>query len=114
MRDDRVRLADVLDAIARVERYASRGRAAFDADELVRMWMVHHLQIIGEACRALSPELRERHPEVPWRAIVGMRNILVHSYFDIDAEAVWNAVERDVPALKATIERILRSSGSME
>jgi uncharacterized protein with HEPN domain len=114
MRDDRVRLADVLDAIDRVERYASRGRAAFDADELVRTWMVHHLQIIGEACRALSPELRDRHPEVPWRAIVGMRNILVHSYFDIDAEAVWNAVERDVPALKATIERILRSSGNTE
>jgi uncharacterized protein with HEPN domain len=66
MRDDRTRLADVLEAIERVERYATRGRAGFDADELLQTWVVHHLQIIGEACRGVSLELTERHPEVPW------------------------------------------------
>jgi uncharacterized protein with HEPN domain len=68
--------------------------------------MVHHLMIIGEACRALSAEFRQSHPEVPWVEIVRMRNVLVHQYFVVDRDVVWRAVERDIPALKAQLERI--------
>ena len=78
MRDDRERLLDIQEAIARIERYAELGRDAFEQDELIQNWMISHLQIIGEACRALSEDLRGQYPEVPWRAIMGMRNILVH------------------------------------
>jgi hypothetical protein len=66
---------------------------------------VHHLEIIGEACRGLSTELKGRHPEVPWSAIVGMRNILVHDYFGINLDEVWSAVERDLPTLHEQISR---------
>ena len=54
MRDDRLRLADILEAIGQIEKYPARGRAAFDKDELIRFWILHHFEIIGEACRKLS------------------------------------------------------------
>jgi uncharacterized protein with HEPN domain len=107
VRDDRQRLLDVLEAIQRIERHTTQGRAAFERDELVQTWVVHHLQIIGEALSRLTPELRAAHPEVPWAQVVGMRNILVHHYFGIDADLVWSTVEREVPALKQAITTIV-------
>ena len=75
---------------------AERGRAVFDADPLVQVWMVHHLEILGEACRSMSAEVRAAHVEVRWAAILGMRNVLVHDYFGIDLGEVWSTVERDL------------------
>jgi uncharacterized protein with HEPN domain len=107
MRDDRERLLDIQEAIERIERYAARGREAFERDELIQTWVLYHLQIIGEAARALSPEFTGQHTEVPWPRIVGMRNILVHNYFGIDAAIVWSVVERDLPPLKRQVASIL-------
>jgi uncharacterized protein with HEPN domain len=76
------------------------GHEAFVSDKKLQVWMVHHLQIIGEAVRAVSAELKELDPETPWAVIVGMRHILVHDYFGIDLDEVWNAVENDIPKLK--------------
>ncbi|MGQ0636387.1 MAG: HepT-like ribonuclease domain-containing protein [Planctomycetaceae bacterium] len=109
MRDDRRRLEDVAEAIARIERQASRGKVEFSRDELVQVWIVHHLQIIGEAVRGLSTETRDNQPQVPWSKIVGMRHILVHQYFEIDQEIVWAVVEKDLPALKSAVEGLLRT-----
>ena len=111
MRDDRSRLLDVIEAIERIERYAARGRKAFEADELLQTWVVHHIQIIGEAVRKLSDALRSEHPEIPWAQIIAMRNIVVHDYFGVDTEEVWAAVERDLPDLKRKIQAILREGG---
>lgn len=107
MRRDLDRLQDVLEAIDRIRERTALSREAFDADPLVQVWVVHHLEIAGEACRSLSPELRSRHPEVPWSAIIGMRNILVHDYFGLNLDEVWSAVERDVPRLRAQVRAIL-------
>ena len=107
MRDPKERLQDILEAIAAIERYAARDRAAFERDELLQSWFVRHLQIIGEAARALSESVRALAPEVPWPQIIGMRNILVHGYFEVDTDIVWNAVKNDVPALKPALERLL-------
>lgn len=107
MRDPRERLQDILEAIAHIERYSSRGREEFETDELIQGWCVRHLQIIGEAARTIPEETRDSIPEVPWSQIVGMRHVLVHDYFGIDAELVWNAVERDLPNLKSAIESYL-------
>ena len=107
MREDRERLLDIRDAIERIERYSARGRAAFDAEELVQTWIVHPLQIIGEAARGLTQPFRLTHPEIPWIQIVGMRNVLVHSYFDLDLDEIWVAVERSVPELKAQVAVLL-------
>jgi uncharacterized protein with HEPN domain len=112
VRDDRARLEDILQAIGSIARYAVRGRPAFDRDELVQSWMVYHLTLIGEAAARLSPGLRDRHPEIPWLRVIGMRNILIHGYFAIDLEEVWVTVERRVPILRTQIEMILREDTS--
>ena len=111
MRDPRERLQDILEAIRQIERYAARGRQAFEDDELIQNWFVRHLQIIGEAARALPQETRDRAPDVPWSKIVGMRHIVVHDYFAVDTEIVWDVIERDLPDLRRKVEGILREPG---
>ena len=69
--------------------------------------MIHHLQIIGEAAARVSNELREKHPEVAWGGMLGMRHVLVDGYFETDKELVWRVVEQDIPTLKTQIEKIL-------
>ena len=100
MRDDRERLLDVLDAIERIEKYADRGRSALYNDELVQVWIIHHLMIIGEACRALSSQFRMQYPDQVWSQASGLRNVIVHEYFGIDHEVVRGVIERDLPDLK--------------
>ncbi|MGD0827652.1 MAG: DUF86 domain-containing protein [Desulfobaccales bacterium] len=110
MRDDREKLKDILEAIERIETYSAKGRAAFEQDELIQVWFLGYLQIIGEASQAISSNIRETHPEVPWAKIIGMRNILVHNYFEIDLPVVWNAVERELPELKRQLTSIIKKS----
>lgn len=84
MRDPRERLRDILDGIARIERYAARGREAFERDELIQVWIVHHLQVIVGGAAQLGRNFLDAHPEVPWPQIVAMRNVLAHEYFGVD------------------------------
>jgi len=111
MKRDVDRLGDILEAVARIEKYVARGRQKFESDELIQNWVVHHLQIIGEAARQLSEELRKAHPEIPWARIIAMRIILVHDYFSVDLDEVWAVVEQDLSDLKRKMEAILRESG---
>lgn len=99
MREDQERLSDILEAIERIEKYATKGKYEFEREELIQNWMIYHLQVIGEAASRLSDEFRKQHPAIPWSKIIGMRNILVHHYFEIDTAIVWAAVEHDLPAL---------------
>jgi uncharacterized protein with HEPN domain len=107
LRSDRERLLDILDAIDRIEHQASRGRAAFDQNELAQTAIIRWIEIIGEAARGLSTDLRQVHPEVPWRQMVAMRNVVVHGYFDIDSELVWSVVKNDLPKLAKQIRAIV-------
>jgi uncharacterized protein with HEPN domain len=68
---------------------------------------MHAIQIIGEAARCISDEFKQRHPEIPWRRIIGMRHHLVHEYFNIDIEQIWQVVEVDIPALLPLIEPLV-------
>lgn len=66
MRDDRERLLDIREAIENVQKYANRGKVAFSEDELIQTWILHHIQILGEAAARISDEFQENHPEIPW------------------------------------------------
>lgn len=112
MRSDLARLVDILDAISGIERYLST-RESFDSDERTQTWMVSRLQIIGQAARHLSQEFRDRHSEVPWRLVIGMRNHLVHGYFDIDPDIVWAAITERIPELKLYVELALATDRSV-
>jgi uncharacterized protein with HEPN domain len=107
MRDDRERLLDIREAIENIQRYAARGKDAFSEEELIQTWVLHHIQILGEAAARISDEFQEQHPYIPWFKIVGMRNILVHDYFKIDVNAVWSVVENELPTLYDQIKHIL-------
>jgi uncharacterized protein with HEPN domain len=88
MRHAAERLRDMLEAIAAISRYAMCDKKAFEEDELLQGWFLRHLQIIGEAARALPQDVRTLAPDVPWQRIIGMRNVLEHGYFEIDTDLV--------------------------
>jgi len=109
MRNDKTYLEDILEAVNRVQKYTSKGQQVFDHDELIQNWVVHHIQIIGEATGKLSNEIKSQHPEVPWAIIKAMRNVLVHFYFGVNLEKVWKTTVSDLPVLKSQIETILKA-----
>ena len=106
MRDTSERLLDIQASITAITKYSEQGKEAFDESELVQTWIVRHLEIIGEAARAISQEFKVAHPEIPWKEIDAMRNLL-HLYFKIDTKAVWMVVERDLPDLQKHIQPLL-------
>ena len=110
MRDDDGRLRDILEAIDKIAAYTRKGREEFEGSELVQVWIVHQIQVVGEAARGLSENLRDQHPEVPWSDVIGMRNILVHEYFGIDLQEVWDTAVNDIPRLRPLIELALSSA----
>jgi len=95
------------EAISHIEKYAAHGKQAFDSSELIQVWIVHHLQILGESARGISEESQKRNSQIPWSKIIGFRNILVHHYFAIDPSEIWQVVVMDIPPLKEEIGRIL-------
>jgi uncharacterized protein with HEPN domain len=109
VRDPRQRLRDILEAIQRIQRHARRGRAEFDKDELIQSWVVRHLELIGEAAGALPDDVRALAPGVPWKAVVGLRDLLGHRDFDVDTDLVWRVVERDLPVLEPEVTNVLRT-----
>jgi uncharacterized protein with HEPN domain len=107
VRSSRERVRDMLEAINRIEKYAGRGRQAFETDELIQTYLLHYLQVLGEAAFKLPPDFQEGHPTIPWSRLRGMRHILVHDYFRIDPGVVWAVVEKDLPGLKRALLALL-------
>ncbi|HTC21853.1 MAG TPA: HepT-like ribonuclease domain-containing protein [bacterium] len=107
------RIQDMLEAVQRIEKYASQGRRAFDSDELIQVYILHYLQILGEAAYKVPADFRKKYPEVPWNMIQGTRHILVHDYFQVDLEVVWRVVEKDLPDLKRKLQDI-KAPGAQE
>jgi uncharacterized protein with HEPN domain len=87
--------------------YTRDGREGFLASRLIQDAVIRNLEVAGEAAKGLSPETRGLAPEVPWRRVAGLRDILIHHYFGVDLEAVWRVVEVDVPVLLPVIEKLI-------
>jgi uncharacterized protein with HEPN domain len=107
VKDDRVYLLHVRDAIEAITSYTAAGRDAFMADCKTQDAVIRNLEIIGEAVKRLSPSLTGAHPDVPWRQIAGMRDKLVHDYFGVDLDLVWGVVERELPTVRTRVEAVL-------
>ena len=107
MRNDREMLLDILEAIEKIEERTKGDRDIFQHDEMVQVWVLYHVQIIGEAAGRISESLRNRYTHVPWPDIVSMRNVIVHHYFGVDLDQIWDAVVNDLPALKTWSTQML-------
>ena len=107
MRDDRAWLLDILEALSNIEKYAARGERAFCEEELIQIWIIYYIQVAGEAANQLSDSFKRNHTDIPWKSIIGMRNVLVHQYFGLDLGEIWDTVTNDLPLLKAMIQELL-------
>ena len=100
-------LAHIPVAITDIENFTAEGRSGFMVDRKTQSAVVRELAVIGEAVKNLSAALVADEPAVPWRAIAGARDRLIHAYFSVDLDAVWSMVEQDLPALRANVHGIL-------
>lgn len=107
-RDDRVYIEHMIDTANKaIDFVTGLSREDFDHNEQLRLAVTHLLQIIGEAARRVSLDFRNTHPEIPWKAIVGMRSKVVHDYLNIDEDIVWDTVKNDLAPLVSELEKLL-------
>ena len=100
MSKDNAYLEDMLEAAKAIQRFTTGvSREAFKANEEKYEAVNRKFEVLGEAARRLSPEARNQFPEIPWKLLTGMRNILIHDYDDVDLDVVWDTVQKDVPVL---------------
>jgi uncharacterized protein with HEPN domain len=109
MRTDRLRLLDAIEQIELISTFSARGREAFFNDLIVQSAVLHRLALLGEACRGVSPELREAHQEIPWAQVIAFRNVIIHEYFGIDLELVWAIAAEHIATLAAQLRSVVAS-----
>lgn len=107
MRDPRLYIDDILEAIKKIEKY-TKGLTSEELEEnsLVVDGVVRNLEIIGEAAKNVPASVKREYPDIEWKKISGLRDVLAHEYFGVDLEVVWNIVTEKIPALKKNIMRI--------
>ena len=109
--EDRNRLRHMIDAARTAQRsLRGRQRSDLDTDDMLRFAVVRAIEIIGEAASRITPEGRARIAGIPWPAIISMRNRMVHAYFDIDHDVVWQTVQTELNPLLSVLEHALRQT----
>ena len=113
-KDPRVYLAHILECIQRVERFTHEGRSRFFQDVMVQDAVLRNFEVIGEAAKRLDDAYRAAHPQIPWRALSGLRDVLIHQYESVDLERVWAMVEGELPGLREAITALLPPLDQLE
>jgi uncharacterized protein with HEPN domain len=113
-KDSRVYLAQILEAVQRIEAFTSDGKTAFYRDARTQDAVLHNLAVIGEAAKRVDASFRAEHPNIPWRSMAGLGDVLIHQYNRVRLDLVWAAVENSLPDLKAEIVNILPSLDDLE
>jgi len=111
VKDDRVYLRHIIECLDAIGQYVADGRDAFFDDRKTRKAALRELQELAESTQRLSVPIKARYPAIPWRAIAGFRNVLVHDYLGLSLGRIWEVVENDLPPLRAAVESMLREVG---
>ena len=111
MKDDRLYLLHIREAVARVEKYTAEGRIVFYDDTKTQDAVIRNLQTLAESTTRLSAEIKAKRADVDWRSIAGFRNIVVHAYLQLDLDQIWDVISKDMPVLKNAIEGLLNEIG---
>ena len=107
-KDDAIRLRHMLDAAKEARSFIqNRNRSSLDTERQLELALVKCIEIIGEAANKITDECRKDLPQIPWANIIGMRNRLIHAYFDINRDILWTTVNEDLPTLIAELEKIV-------
>ena len=106
MKSDRILIGHIRESIRRILDYTAPGKAAFLAEPMIQDAVLRNLEIIGEATKRLSPDLRDRHPDIPWRSMAALRDVLAHGYMSVDLEIVWDVVENRLGDLNERIQAL--------
>ncbi|HLS08494.1 DUF86 domain-containing protein [Lentibacillus sp.] len=109
MKHDRVYLTHILECIHSIESYLPNGKADYFNSKMTQDAVIRNLEIIGEATKQIFKELKLENSDMPWREMAGLRDILIHEYFGVDNEIVWNVVEKEPPKLNEDITELLKS-----
>lgn len=105
--EDIAYLKHILDAISRINEYIENIEYdIFMGNHLIQDGVIRQLEIIGEATKRISIKLKDQYPDISWKDIAGMRDKLIHGYFGVDLDAVWDTAKKDIPGLKSEIEKI--------
>jgi uncharacterized protein with HEPN domain len=107
LKGDFVYLQHILDAIIKIEEYVSVGYETFMSESHWQDAVIRQLEIIGEATKQLSDDVRIKYPEIPWKRISGLRDILIHNYMGVDLSAVWEITQKNLSDLKQQVQKIL-------
>ena len=109
MRDQSLYLKDILSAIKSIEVFVAEMEfEEFQSDDKTLSAVIRKLEIIGEAVKQVGDEIRQSHPDIPWKQIAGMRDKLIHFYFGVDTHLVWQTLQNRLPELKSAVEKSLR------
>lgn len=109
-RDIRTFLEDIIESSTLLISYASnKTQSDYENDDLLHDGILRRLEIIGEAVRHIPHEFRERYPDIDWKEIAGLRDVLIHEYFGVNDERIWKTLKEDIPNLKTQIEQVLSS-----
>lgn len=108
MKDDRLYLEHLREAIDKIAAYTANGREDFFHNPMMQDAVIRNFEIIGEAVKRLSESPKVKFPGVPWRRVAGFRDVLIHDYMGVDATEVWNIIQNHLPTLRQAVDELLR------